>query len=359
MSAGVRPEHTWGAASSRADDWAAHPAAAGPWDDHVEHGTDRTAPHRTTPGPTAGRAPGPAGGAPGTPGVRAVPPTGPASAQPQAGTRSAPAGPARPRSRVVGGRSPRRPTSAPFGRLLRSELELALLRPRTAVVLVSAALVPLLATIALGTDTGRLSFALGTLTVALSEPAAFALGMPVVLVAADAFAAERARGTLDALRLSPVTPGRLLGLKAAAVAVTSLLAAATTVVVALVCGGLVLGAGPFGAGATLLRALVLTGWAAVQLCGLGMLLLALSTLVRRPAGVVATGLAALTVAPLATVLWEPVAPVLPTGHWHEVLAGVLAAPVDPSPLWATTARAAGFVVAGAGVAVFALTRRDG
>ncbi|WP_226367187.1 ABC transporter permease [Pseudonocardia sp. ICBG162] len=259
----------------------------------------------------------------------------------------------------MAGRAARRPTSAPFGRLLRSELELALLRPRTAVVLAAAALVPLLATIALATDAGRLSFALGTLTVALSEPAAFALGMPVVLVAADAFAAERARGTLDALRLSPVGPGRLLGLKAAAVAVTSLLAAATTVVSALVCGGLALGAGPFGAGATVARALVLTGWAAVQLCGLGMLLLAMSALVRRPAGVVATGLAALTVAPLATVLWEPVAPVLPSGHWHEVLAGILAVPADPSALWATTARAAGFAVAGAGVVVFALTRRDG
>ncbi|MEJ8280498.1 ABC transporter permease [Pseudonocardia spirodelae] len=253
----------------------------------------------------------------------------------------------------------RRPTAAPFGRLLRAELELALLRPRTAVVLAAAALVPLLATIALAGEPGRLSFALGTLSVALSEPAAFALGMPVVLVAADAFAAERARGTLDALRLAPVGPGRLLALKAAAVAVTAVAAAATTVLSALVCGGLALGSGPFGAGATLLRAGALTGWAAVQLGGLGMLLLALSALVRRPAGVVATGLAALTVAPLVTVLWEPLAPVLPSGHWHEVLAGLLAVPADPAAAWATTARAAGFVVAGAGATLFALTRRDG
>ncbi|MCO7192613.1 ABC transporter permease [Pseudonocardia sp. McavD-2-B] len=308
MSAGVRPEHTRGTAAPRPDDdWAAAP----------------------------------------------LPRTGPSPSEAPARVRSASS--TRPRS----GPTARRPTSAPFGRLLRSELELALLRPRTAVVLAAVALVPLLATIALATDAGRLSFALGTLTVALSEPAAFALGMPVVLVAADAFAAERARGTLDALRLSPVGPGRLLGLKAAAVAVTSLLAAATTVVSALVCGGLALGAGPFGAGATVARALVLTGWAALQLCGLGMLLLAMSALVRRPAGVVATGLAALTVAPLATVLWEPIAPVLPSGHWHEVLAGVLAVPADPSALWATTARAAGFAVAGAGAVVFALTRRDG
>ncbi|KAA1031893.1 hypothetical protein FVA95_08125 [Pseudonocardia sp. EV170527-09] len=344
MSAIVRPEHTWGAPDPRpGDDWAAAP-----------HGSPGAVPGDPAVAPAPRDR---AGGSPATTGARAVTPTGAAYSQAPARPRSA--GSPRPRSGPRPGRPARRPTAAPFGRLLRSELELALLRPRTAVVLASAALVPLLATIALATDDGRLSFALGTLTVALSEPAAFALGMPVVLVAADAFAAERARGTLDALRLSPVGPGRLLGLKAAAVAVTSLLAATTTVVSALVCGGLALGAGPFGVGDTLLRAVVLTGWAAAQLCGLGMLLLAMSALVRRPAGVVATGLAALTVAPLATVLWEPVAPVLPSGHWHEVLAGILAVPADPSALWATTARAAGFAVAGAGVVVFALTRRDG
>ncbi|WP_226353459.1 ABC transporter permease [Pseudonocardia sp. ICBG601] len=231
MSAIVRPEHTWGAPDPRpGDDWAAAP-----------HGSPGAVPGDPAVAPAPRDR---TGGSPATTGARAVIPHG--AAYSQAPVRPRSAGSPRPRSGPRTGRPARRPTAAPFGRLLRSELELALLRPRTAVVLASAALVPLLATIALATDDGRLSFALGTLTVALSEPAAFALGMPVVLVAADAFAAERARGTLDALRLSPVGPGRLLGLKAAAVAVTSLLAATTTVVSALVCGGLALGAGPFG-----------------------------------------------------------------------------------------------------------------
>lgn len=253
----------------------------------------------------------------------------------------------------------RRRTAAPLPRLLRSELELALARLRTAVVLVAAAAVPVLVALALPGGPAELTHALGVLTISLSEPAAFSLGMPVVLVAAEAFATERERGTLDGLRLSPVGPGRLLLLKAAAVAGTACLTALVVVAVALVAGFAVLGAGPYGAGATLARALVLGGWVSAQLTGLGMLLLALSAAVRRSVVVVAAGLAALTVAPLAALVWPPIAPVLPSGHWHEVLAAVTAVPADLGDVGATTVRAGGFVVAGAGIAVFLLTRRDG
>lgn len=260
------------------------------------------------------------------------------------------------------GRTPRAVTrrrSAPLARLLRSELELALLRPRTAVVLLTAALVPVLAAFALAGGPDQLTHTLGVLTVALSEPAALSLGMPVVLVAADAFAAERRCGTLDGLRLSPVGPGRLLLLKASAVAGTSALASVVVVGVSLLAGSLVLGTGPYGTGSTLGRAVLLAGWSAAQLTGFGMLLLALSAAVRSSAVVVVAGLAALTVAPLAAIVWGPVAPALPSGHWHEVLVAVTAVPVETAAPWATTVRAAGFAVAGAGITVFLLTRRDG
>ncbi|WP_197519767.1 ABC transporter permease [Pseudonocardia sp. HH130630-07] len=267
--------------------------------------------------------------------------------------RPGPGGPGRAAPR------PRRRTAAPLPRLLRSELDLALVRPRTVVVLVTAAVVPVLAVLALAGAGEPLAHALGVLTIAMSEPAAFSLAMPVVLVAADAFATERGRGTLDGLRLSPVGPGRLLLLKASAVLCTAVVTALVVTGISVLVGSVVLGTGPFGAGGTIGRALLLAGWIAVQLTGLGMLLLAVSAAVRRSVAVVAIGLAAVTVAPLAAVVWPPVAPVLPSGHWHEVLAQVMDAAVGTGALWATTARAAGFAVAGAGIVVYLLTRRDG
>ncbi|MFP5068514.1 hypothetical protein ACLFMI_02440 [Pseudonocardia nantongensis] len=247
---------------------------------------------------------------------------------------------------------------APFGRLLRSELALAVARPRTAVALGALALVPVLAAIGLAGSAGAGAHALGVLMVANSEPAAFSLGMPVVLVAADAFAAERARRTLDGLRLAPVGPGRLVALKAAGVTVAAGLAAVTASAVGTAAGLLVLGPGPYGVGSTLARAALVAVWMTGQLAGLGMLLLAVSAAVRRPAVAVAVGLAATTVAPTAGVLWDPMAPLLPSGHWHEVLAAVTAVPPDLGSLGATALRAAGFAVAGAGVTVYLLTRRE-
>lgn len=253
----------------------------------------------------------------------------------------------------------RRRTTAPLLRLLRSEIELALARPRTAVALGAAALVPVLGTVALST-TGpeQYAYVLGVVMVALAEPAAFSLGMPVVLVAADAFAAERARGTLDGLRLSPVGPGRLVLMKASAVAAAAVLTSAVVVGTSLLVGWLSLGAGPFGTGPTLARALLLAVWAAGQLTGFGILLLAVSAAARRSSVVVAAGLIALVVAPLMAVLWGPAAPALPTGHWHEVLAATVRSPADTGAAWATTLRAAGFAVAGAGVAGFVLSRNS-
>ncbi|BBF99894.1 MULTISPECIES: ABC transporter permease [Pseudonocardia] len=253
------------------------------------------------------------------------------------------------------GRAGRR-TAAPLARLLRSEIELALARPRTAVALAAAALVPVAAAIALATGSEGYSYTLGVLMVALAEPAAFSLGMPVVLVAADAFAAERARGTLDGLRLSPVGPGRLVLLKASAVAAAAVLATVVVVGSALLAGSLMMGTGWFGVGPTLARAGLLAAWTAGQLIGFGILLLAVSAAARRSSVVVVTGLVALVVAPLVAALWEPAAPALPTGHWHEVLAATLAVPVDTGPVLATTLRAAGFAVAGAGITGYLLGR---
>lgn len=247
---------------------------------------------------------------------------------------------------------------APLTRLLRSELELALARPRTAVALGALALVPILAAIGLA-RTVTDAHALGVLLVVHSEPAAFSLAMPVVLVAADGFAAERARRTLDGLRLAPLGPGRLVVLKAAAVVAAAAAAATTAALVSVVVGLAVLGPGPFGVGATLGRAALVATWMTGQLAGLGLILLAVSAAVRRPTAAVAAGLAMATVAPAAGAVWERSGPVLPTGYWHEVLAGVASMPTDLVPLGATWVRAVGFAVAGAGVAMYLLSRRDG
>lgn len=259
---------------------------------------------------------------------------------------------------TTGSRSPGRPTAAPLGRLLLSELRLTLPRPRTAVTLGVVALVPLMVAIGLASLDGERSFVLGTLLISTSEFAAFSLAVPVVLVAADAFAAERAHRTLDALALAPVGLGRLLVSKAAGIVAVAALSAATVTAVALVAGLLALDLGPFTFGATLGRELVIALWMTGQLSGLGMLLLPLSALSSRPAGVTAAGLVVAMTSSMTVFVSDRVTPLLPAGNWSRVVAGLSQVPVDWSPMGCTTLRAGVYVVLGAGVTVWLLSRRD-
>ncbi|RZT84041.1 ABC-2 type transport system permease protein [Pseudonocardia sediminis] len=259
---------------------------------------------------------------------------------------------------TTGNRSVGRPTSAPLGRLLLSELLLTVPRPRTAVTLGVVALVPLLVATGLASLGGESSFVLSALLVSTSEFAAFSLAVPVVLVAADAFAAERAHRTLDALTIAPVGLGRMLVLKATGIVAVAALTAATTTVIALVAGLVALDLGPFTFGATLGRALVIALWTTGQLVGLGMLLLPLSALSRRPATVAATGLAVAMASAMAVFLPGRLTPLLPAGSWSRAVTGLSRVPIDWSVMGWTTLRAVVYAVVGAGVTVWLLSRRD-
>lgn len=257
------------------------------------------------------------------------------------------------------GRSLPRRTAAPLGRLLLSELRLTVPRPRTWVTLAVLGLVPLMASIGLASVGGDQAFVLGVQVISASEFAAFTLAVPVVLVAADAFAAERAQRTLDGLVLAPVGVARLVALKATGVLAAAALSAATTTLLSLVCGLAALELGPFTLGATMTRELVVALWLTGQLAGLGMLLLPLSALVRRPAAVTATGLVVVTLAPLLALLSERLNALVPAGNWGRAVTGLSQVPADWSQLGATTLRAGVYVLTGAAATVWLLARRDG
>lgn len=250
-----------------------------------------------------------------------------------------------------------RPTTAPLIRLLRSELALVVPRPRTAVTLTALLVIPLMAAFGLRALGGERAVALNVLLVSTAEFTAPTLAVPVVLVAADAFAAERAHRTLDQLRLAPVGVGRLVLLKAVGVLVAAVLTALVTTLVALLGGLALLPAGAYSLGATLGREIAIGLWLAGQLTGVGVLLLPLSMLIRRTAGVVAAGLL-LTVLGLLPNLPRWLAAAVPNGNWSTVTTALSTVPADWSPAVSTTLRAAVYVLVGAGVTGWLLARRD-
>lgn len=260
---------------------------------------------------------------------------------------------------TTGARSAGRPTSAPLARLLASELALTLPRPRTYITLGVLALVPLLVAVGLPSLDGTDPFVLQVQMTSSTEFVAFALAVPVVLVATDAFAAERAQGTLDALSLAPVGVVRLLVLKASGVVAAAGLSAAMVAVVSLAGGLVALDLDPFTFASTLGRELLIALWMTGQLSGIGMLLLPLSALVRRPAGVSAAGLVAVTLTPLAGAVSERMGALVPAGNWTLAVAGFSQAPIDWSAAGWTTLRAGVYAVVGGGVTLWLLARRDG
>lgn len=253
--------------------------------------------------------------------------------------------------------APARPTTAPLLRLLRSELVLVVPRPRTWVTLATLLVIPLMATFGLRALGGERAVSLNVLLVSTAEFTAPTLAVPVVLVAADAFAAERAHRTLDLLRLAPVGAGRLVLLKSVGVLVAALSTALVTTLAALLAGLALLPGGTYPVGTTLGRGLVIGLWLAGQLAALGVLLLPLSMLIRRTAGVVAAGILLTVVGLLPAPRW--LIAIAPNGTWEETTTALAAVPPDWSAAGATTLRAAVYVVVGAGVTVWLLNRRDG
>jgi ABC-2 type transport system permease protein len=144
-----------------------------------------------------------------------------------------------------------------------------------------------------------LGFAGLTIEIALFLPLAIAV------LAGDAVAGEANLGTLRYLLVAPVGRGRLLVIKACALAVGALTGALLVALAGVVVGAALFGTGSLttlsgtqlGLGQGLLRLLLAAGYVAVGLAALGMIGLFISTLTEQPiAATVATAM-------VSTLLW--------------------------------------------------------
>ncbi|HEY2207362.1 MAG TPA: ABC transporter permease subunit [Pseudonocardia sp.] len=272
-------------------------------------------------------------------------------------------------------------STAPLGRLLRSELRTALCRRRTLVALGVLALVPVLIGAGVAAQgsagTGRVS---GLITAAsgnglLLPVAALAatldllLPLAVSLAAADILAGEAACGALRGRLLAPVSRPRLVAVKACAVCVVAVLAVLVVALVGLATGAAVLGgAGQLltlsgsvvGTGDALARIALAVGWTALQVAAVGAVALAVSSVTDHPLVVVASVLGgAIGFGVLDTIPslgW--LHPWLLTTAW-TALPDVLRDPMPTDGLLRGALLAAGYLVVGLVAAVAGLVRREG
>jgi ABC-2 type transport system permease protein len=270
-------------------------------------------------------------------------------------------------------------TVAPMGRILRSELRWVFRRPRTIVALTLLAAVPVAIGIGVAMDdpggpgASLVDVAVGNGLVlpvgALSVALFLLLPLVVSMSAADALAGESAHGTLRGLLLAPVSRERLVVVKSVGVLGVATAAVAVVAGVAAVMGTLVVG-GPGGGAltlsgttlstwATIGRVLLAAAWTVGQLCAIGAIALAVSSLTEHPLVVLAVSMGALVITTVLMTIpaldWlQPV--LLPTG-WPAI-GDVLRDPVVWDELGSSTFRAGCYVLIGGSLALARTLTRD-
>lgn len=271
-------------------------------------------------------------------------------------------------------------TTAPLGRLLRSELRMMLRRPRTLVGLGLLAAVPVIAGVAIrvasGGD-GPVGEGLATLVEGngLMLPifallAALTMLLPLVgaTLAADALAGESAHGTLRALLMAPVSRTRLLAVKAFGVASVTLLACLLMAVTGTVTGVVLLGGDgmltvsgttlPFvdGLGRVLLAAVLV----AVQVWAVAAVALVVSAWTDHPLIVLSVALGLLIISGVLTAIpaLDWLDPFLLTTGW-ESIGEVVRDPVPWGALTEGALRAGCYIVIGYSLALSRMLSRDG
>ncbi|GII63912.1 ABC transporter permease [Sphaerisporangium krabiense] len=231
-------------------------------------------------------------------------------------------------------------------RLLRSEVRLTFRRPRNLAMLAALATVPVVIGVVLRL-VGRDEDAPGLVTqvagnglmltfLSLSLLTALLLPLAVGVVAGESVAGEAGAGTLRYLLTAPAGRARLLGVKAANVAVFALAACAVVAVSGLVTGLVLFPVGPVTllSGTTvplaegLLRVLIVIGYAAAGMAAFGIVGLAVSTLTEVPIGAVAATVVTVVFSQVAGAIpqLEPVRPYLLTSWW-STFDGALRDPV--------------------------------
>jgi ABC-2 type transport system permease protein len=245
-------------------------------------------------------------------------------------------------------------------RFFTNELRLTFFRRRNQVLLLVAALFPLLIGIGLklaaphhggGSGPGSSGAAYFSqlagngvfLTfVALSLLLILVLPVVVAVVAGDAVAGEAGYGTLRYLLAVPAGRTRLLAVKYAAIAVWAVTATFVVSVVALVAGVALFGAGPVtllsGNTVSLADGLVHVLWVTLYVCAamaaLGAIGLAISTFTEHSIGAIAAVMLLVVASEVVENIpqFAPVNPYLPTDWWLS-FDSLLRSPVDTTTLW--------------------------
>jgi ABC-2 type transport system permease protein len=260
---------------------------------------------------------------------------------------------------MVAGPKPAAPVMAAL-RFFTNELRLTFFRRRNQVLLLVAALFPLLIGIGLklaaphhggGSGPGSSGAAYFSqlagngvfLTfVALSLLLILVLPVVVAVVAGDAVAGEAGYGTLRYLLAVPAGRTRLLAVKYAAVAVWAVTATFVVSVVALIAGVALFGAGPVtllsGNTVSLADGLVHVLWVTLYVCAamaaLGAIGLAVSTFTEHSIGAIAAVMLLVVASEVVENIpqFAPVNPYLPTDWWLS-FDSLLRSPVDTTTLW--------------------------
>jgi ABC-type transport system involved in multi-copper enzyme maturation permease subunit len=178
--------------------------------------------------------------------------------------------------------------------------------------------------------------------VALSLLLILVLPVVVSVVAGDAIAGEAGYGTLRYLLTVPSGRTRLLAVKYATIVVWSVAATFVVTIVALVCGVAMFGAGPVtllsGTTVSLADGLVHVLWVTLYVCAamaaLGAVGLALSTFTEHALGAIAAVMMLVVASEVVDNIQQfaPVQPYLPT-HWWLSFDSLLRTPIDTTTLW--------------------------
>jgi ABC-2 type transport system permease protein len=178
--------------------------------------------------------------------------------------------------------------------------------------------------------------------VALSLLLILVLPMVVGVIAGDSVAGEAGYGTLRYLLSVPAGRTRLLAVKYAAIVVWAVAATFVVSVVALVTGVALFGAGPVtllsGTTVSLADGLVHVLWVTLYVCAamaaLGAIGLAISTFTEHAIGAIAAVLVLVVASDIVENIpqFAPVAPYLPTQWWLS-FDSLLRTPIDTTTLW--------------------------
>ncbi|ASU79812.1 hypothetical protein CDG81_17820 [Actinopolyspora erythraea] len=267
--------------------------------------------------------------------------------------------------------------SAPFGRVVGSELGWVLRRPRNLLALLGLAALPVLIgtviTITGGPTGGSGLFAavvgnglvLPVLSLMLTQN--LLLPLIIAMVAADGLAGEAANGTLRGLLLAPVGRVRLVVVKALGVLMMVLLAIGVVVLSGVLTGLLIVGGDglvtlsgtTLPLGEALGRVALAAGWCAVQMAAVGAVALAISSATEHSLLVLIATVGALVVFGVLEAIpsLDWLKPVLITTDWYSI-SDVLSDPIRTTDLLSGLWRAGCYILLGFSAAVARMATKD-